>query len=60
LPVEVRNARGPTGSWVPSRSYDQSGIWLPTAFVGMTTRWRLLGGNSNALGGIIGSIRSLG
>jgi hypothetical protein len=60
LPVELRNVRRPTGDWVTGRSYDQSGIWLPSALVGMTTRWRLLGGNFNALGGFIGSIRSLG
>jgi hypothetical protein len=60
LPVEVRNGRGPTDSWVTSRNYDQTGIRLPSAFVGTTPRWRLLGGNSNALGGLIGSIRSLG
>jgi hypothetical protein len=33
---------------------------LPSAFVGMTTRWRFLGGNFNALGGFIGSFRSMG
>jgi hypothetical protein len=60
LPVELRNVCGPMGSWVTSRSDGQSGIWLPSAFVGMTTRWRLLGGKFNALGGFIGSIGSLG
>jgi hypothetical protein len=60
LPVELRNVCGPTGSWVTGRSYDQSAIWLPSAFVGMTTRWGLLGGNFNALSGFIGSFRSMG
>jgi hypothetical protein len=65
LPRSVLAGRSAQCSWADGQrgeaeANDQSGIWLPSAFVGMTTRWRLLGGNFNALGGFICSIRSLG